>query len=68
MDAKKHLTSFEETDESEPDVASLLNDAGLELWQAPEGFWTIRLKQPAPQSPSRLGRNRPTEGVWRALR
>jgi hypothetical protein len=26
-------------------VTELLAEAGLELWQAPEGFWAVRLKQ-----------------------
>jgi hypothetical protein len=29
-------------------VAELLAEAGLELWQAPEGFMAVRLKQVAP--------------------
>jgi hypothetical protein len=28
-------------------VAELLAEAGLELWQAPEGFWAVRLKPAA---------------------
>ena len=26
------------------DVAQMLEAAGLQLWQAPEGFWAIRVK------------------------
>ncbi len=49
MDAKTVLTGFLGQPVSRPDLANLLAEAGLELWQAPEGFWAVRLKQaPAP--------------------
>jgi hypothetical protein len=61
MNAKKVLTG------STPEVAPLeleqaLAEAGLELWQAPEGFWAIRVKRPsAPvEGPARRRR------AWRA--
>jgi hypothetical protein len=31
-------------------LARLLDEAGLELWQAPEGFWAIRIKPVPPLS------------------
>ena len=55
MDAKTVLTGFLGQPVSRPDLANLLAEAGLELWQAPEGFWAVRLKQtPASTSVSRI--------------
>jgi hypothetical protein len=40
------LTQIRQMTATPTEVArELLADAGLELWQAPEGFWTVRLKQ-----------------------
>ncbi len=50
-ESKKALTGFLAEPVSRPELVELLAQAGLELWQAPEGFWTVRLKQgtvPAP--------------------
>jgi hypothetical protein len=47
-DATKHLTGSGASDDSGSDVRALLEEAGLELWQAPEGFWAIRAKPAAP--------------------
>jgi hypothetical protein len=44
-------------------LVAILSSAGLELVQAPEGFWAIRLKSAvAPTAPMRLGRKRRLEG------
>jgi hypothetical protein len=51
LDAKSLLTGFLGEPISRPDLVDLLAEAGLELWQAPEGFWAVRLKRatvPAP--------------------
>ena len=48
MEAKTVLTGFLGEPISRPDLVSLLAEAGLELWQAPEGFWTVRIKQATP--------------------
>jgi len=44
----------------EDGILTLLDQAGLELWQAPEGFWAIRAKRPAtttqPVGPARKRR------------
>lgn len=58
MDPKKLLTAFPQNGVARPDLVELLDRAGLELWQAPEGFWAIRLKPaalppPAPAAPRR---------------
>ncbi len=47
MDTKTVLTGFLEEPLSRSELMHLLAEAGLELWQAPEGFWTVRLKQAA---------------------
>jgi hypothetical protein len=39
-------------------VAALLAEAGLELWQAPEGFWAIRVRPSVSASPPRRPRHR----------
>jgi hypothetical protein len=38
------LTGFLEEPNSRPELKHQLAEAGLELWQAPEGFWAVRLK------------------------
>jgi hypothetical protein len=43
--AKTVLTGFLGQPISRPDLVKHLAEAGLELWQAPEGFWAVRLKQ-----------------------
>ena len=44
-------------------ILALLDEAGLELWQAPEGFWAIRAKRAAvPTPPTRPVRKRRLEG------
>jgi hypothetical protein len=57
MEAKKALTGFAASGGT--DVAALLAEAGLELWQAPEGFWAIRVK-PAPVRAAKPARRRRT--------
>jgi hypothetical protein len=44
-------------------VLSLLDEVGLELWQAPQGFWAIRVK-PAVMAtqPTRPAKRRRLEG------
>jgi hypothetical protein len=49
VDAKTVLTGFLGEPISRPDLVDLLAEAGLELWQAPEGFWAVRLKPAALQ-------------------
>jgi hypothetical protein len=44
MEAKKVLTGFLGESFSRPELMRQLAEAGLELWQAPEGFWAVRLK------------------------
>jgi len=46
MNAKKVLTGSQPEAPAAPDLEEALAEAGLELWQAPEGFWAIRLKLP----------------------
>lgn len=48
MEMKKVLTRFPQGDVGRVSLEDLLCDAGLELWQAPEGFWAVRLKGAAP--------------------
>jgi hypothetical protein len=45
MNSKKDLTDFPGPPDPTWNLVEMLNDAGLELWQAPEGFWAIRAKQ-----------------------
>jgi hypothetical protein len=45
MGARNLLTGLSPKSSSLPDLARMLAEVGLELWQAPEGFWTVRLKQ-----------------------
>lgn len=47
LEAKKTLTGSGATENSGRELEALLDEAGLELWQAPEGFWAVRLKPPA---------------------
>ncbi len=51
MDAKTVLTGFLGEPISRPALVSMLAAAGLELWQAPEGFWAIRVKRAAVLAP-----------------
>jgi hypothetical protein len=51
MRATKLLTGLSPKSASLPDLARTLAEAGLELWQAPEGFWAVRLKQAAVAAP-----------------
>lgn len=56
MDPKKDLTASRTENDSPRSIATMLDDAGLELWQAPEGFWAIRVKPaatPAAKPPRR---------------
>ena len=54
MNAKTDLTGFLGEPLSRPELMHLLAEAGLELWQAPEGFWAVRLKPAAmPPHPDR---------------
>ena len=44
-------------------ISALLDEVGLELWQAPEGFWAIRAKRAVvPTPPTRPVRKRRLEG------
>jgi hypothetical protein len=44
-------------------ILTLLDEAGLELWQAPEGFWAIRAKRTmVTEQPARSTRKRRQEG------
>jgi hypothetical protein len=57
VDAKTVLTGFLGEPISRPDLVDLLAEAGLELWQSPEGFWAVRLKSaPVPAPGIRPGR------------
>ena len=57
MDAETDLTGFFEKPLSRPELMRQLAEAGLELWQAPEGFWAVRLKSaPVPSPGIRPGR------------
>jgi hypothetical protein len=63
VDTKTVLTGFLGEPLSRPDLRHLLDEAGLELWQAPEGFWAIRVKPAAaPTPPARPARRRRLEG------
>lgn len=57
--SKQGLTGFAREHDSRRSLVVLLEEAGLELWQAPEGFWAIRVKPAAtPGSPPRRRRAR----------
>jgi hypothetical protein len=59
MEAEKDLTAFAANGALRAEVAALLAEAGLEMWQAPEGFWAIRVKPVASLAkPSRRRRPR----------
>ena len=60
MDAKTVLTGFLEEPLSRPELMHLLAEAGLELWQAPEGFWAVRLKPVLAPPPLARPRRRPS--------
>jgi hypothetical protein len=63
VDAKTVLTGFLAEPISQPELVHLLAEAGLELWQAPEGFWAIRVKPMAvPTPPAQPARRRRLEG------
>lgn len=62
MSPRKCLTDFYAPADSAPNLAAMLDEAGLELWQAPEGFWAIRVKQAAPAVAHERGRRRRAEG------
>ncbi len=51
MEAKKRLTDFSGDPHLLCGLISLLDQAGLELWQSPECFWAIRLKSAVPLVP-----------------
>jgi hypothetical protein len=59
MDAKTVLTGFLGEPIFRPALVDLLAEAGLELWQAPEGFWAVRLKRAAVLAPVVRLRRRP---------
>lgn len=59
MDVKKVLTGFPPRAPAASELGQALADAGLELWQAPEGFWAIRVKpRTASTKPARQRRAR----------
>lgn len=60
MRAKKVLTGFS-VDAESPELTAALEGVGLELWQAPEGFWAIRVKPAAPPMRPRRARRREGE-------
>ena len=62
MEAKKALTGFSGS-AVWADLKGMLASAGLELWQAPEGFWAVRIK-PAAAEPSRLTMVQPQRRRW----
>lgn len=61
MSAKRLLTGFSVAAESLPELTSALEEVGLELWQAPEGFWAIRVKPASPPKRPRRARRRESE-------
>jgi hypothetical protein len=62
-DGESGLTGFLAEPSSRPEIVRQLDEAGLELWQAPEGFWAIRVKPTAaPTPPARPARRRRLEG------
>jgi hypothetical protein len=58
MSAKRLLTGFSAEAGAVPELTSALDEVGLELWQAPEGFWAIRVKPAAPPLRPRRARRR----------
>jgi hypothetical protein len=62
MDPNSILTG-NEPEPLEGRILALLDEVGLELWQAPEGFWAIRAKRAVvPTPPTRPVRKRRLEG------
>ena len=61
MSGRKPLTGFSVDPQSLPELTSALEDVGLELWQAPEGFWAIRVKPASPPMRPRRARRRKGE-------
>lgn len=64
MDGKKVLTGFSLRVRAATELEQMLGEAGLELWQAPEGFWAIRVKPTTPPPAAR--RPGPARRVRRA--
>ena len=62
MSARRVLTGFSADAETLPELTSALEGVGLELWQAPEGFWAIRVKPAAPPMRPRRARRREGQG------
>ena len=62
MSGKRSLTGFSVDAESLPELTAALEDVGLELWQAPEGFWAIRVKPSSPPMRPRRARRREGQG------
>jgi hypothetical protein len=63
MNSKRDLTSFPGPPDPTWNLVEMLNEAGLELWQAPEGFWAIRSKHaPTVRQPVHCMRKRRLEG------
>jgi hypothetical protein len=63
MDTKTVLTGFLGEPISRPELVAVLDEVGLELWQAPEGFWAIRAKRAtSPAQPAGSKRRRRSEG------
>lgn len=56
VDTKTVLTGFLGEPLSRPTLVTLLAQAGLELWQSPQGFWAIRLKPVEMAKPDRRAR------------
>jgi hypothetical protein len=59
MATRSLLTGFSASSVSASEIARLLDQAGLELWQAPEGFWAIRVKPPGPAPEPETAPRRP---------
>ena len=63
MEARKLLTGFSPEPSTSSDLTQLLAQVGLELWQAPQGFWAVRLKPALVPTPvTRLRLRRPLTG------
>jgi hypothetical protein len=63
VESRKALTGFLGEPNFRPELVALLAEVGLELWQAPEGFWAIRVKPMAAPTPAaRPARRRRLEG------
>jgi hypothetical protein len=59
MNAKKVLTGSAPQAPGTPELGQALAEAGLEFWQAPEGFWAIRVKAAAVPTVKASRRRRP---------